>query len=107
MSYPANEFVGPAITEKPVKFRDPSINLSREMPPEAAFSTVFGCNFRPEVDRDVISGMLVDPTSVKVLVKSGDSMSNRSRYIRLPHFVPNDAGRRILWQGQNALRRFA
>ena len=59
--------------------------------------------------------MAVDPTGVNVLVKFGDSRSNGSRDIRLPHFVTNDndhdnddnddAGRRIL--GQNACRRFA
>ena len=31
--------------------------------------------------------MVVEPMGVKVLVKFGDSRSNRSRDIRLPHFV--------------------
>ena len=45
-------------------------------------------NFRPEVYSDVISGVVVDPTGVKkVGVKFGDSKSNRSRDIRLLHFV--------------------
>ena len=34
--------------------------------------------------------MAIDPTSVKVCVKFGDSKSSRSRDIRLPHFVTND-----------------
>ena len=50
--------------------------------------------------------MVVDPTGSKVPVKFGVSRSNRSRDIRLPHFVTNDdddddnndndAGRRTL-----------
>ena len=58
-------------------------------------------NFRPEAASDVISGVAVEPTGVKVRVKFGDSRQNRSRDIRLPHFVTNydadnDAGRRTL-----------
>ena len=41
-------------------------------PPEAAFSTVFRCNFRPEVVSDVIAGAVADPTGLKVRVKFGD-----------------------------------
>ena len=51
---------------------------------EAAFSTIFQNNFRLEVVSDVISGVVVDPTDMKVRVKFGDSRSNRSRDIRLP-----------------------
>ena len=51
------------------------------MPSEAAFSIVFHCSFRPEVDSDVISGIVVDPLGVKVPVKFGNSRSNRSRDI--------------------------
>ena len=55
-----------------------------------------------EVDSDVISGVIVDPISVKVAVKCGDSRSNRSPDIRLPHFVTSDgdyddAGGQTLW----------
>ena len=35
-------------------------------------------NFRPEVDCGVISGMLVDPTSVKLRVKFGDLMNDQT-----------------------------
>ena len=55
-------------------------------------------NFRPEVDSDIISGVVVDPTGVKVRRQCGDSRSNRLRDIRLPHFVTNDddeGGRRF------------
>ena len=44
-------------------------------------------NFRPEEDSDVISGVVVDPTGMKVCVKFSDSRSNRSRDMRLSHFV--------------------
>ena len=43
--------------------------------------------------------MDVDPTGMKIPVKFGDSRSNRSRDLPLPHFVTNndddDAGRRL------------
>ena len=39
---------------------------------------------------DVISGVFVDPTGLKVRVKFSDSRLNRSRDIRLPHFVTNN-----------------
>ena len=48
---------------------------SRLKPSEASFSAV---------------GVVVDPTGVKVRLKFGDPRSNRSRDIRLPHFVMND-----------------
>ena len=58
-------------------------------------------NFRLEVYSDVISGVIVDSAGVKVLVKFGDSRSNRSRDMRLDSYDndnnDNDAGRRILW----------
>ena len=59
-------------------------------------------NFRPEVYREVMSGVVIDPTAVKIRVKFGYSRLNLSRYIRLPHFVTNDyddAGRRTLCHG--------
>ena len=37
-----------------------------------------------------MSGVVVDLTGLKVPIKFGDSRSNRSRDIRLPHFVTND-----------------
>ena len=43
-------------------------------------------NCRPEVLSDVISAAVVEPTGMKVLVQFGDSTSNHSRDIRLPHF---------------------
>ena len=44
-------------------------------------------NFRPEVASDVISGVDVELAGMNVPVKFGDSMSNRSRDIRVLHFV--------------------
>ena len=46
-------------------------------------------NFQPGVHTDVISGLVVDPMGAKVHVNVGDSRSNRSRDILLPHFVTN------------------
>ena len=54
------------------------------------FSAVFRCNLWPELVSDVISGVIIDPTGVMVLVKFGYSRSNRSQDIRLPHFVTNN-----------------
>ena len=73
---------------------------------EAVGGVIFGRfsnvnNFRTEVGSDVISGeVVVDPTGLKVRVKFGVSWSDRSRDIRLPHFVTNNDndGRRTLWQ---------
>ena len=77
-----------------------------KMRPNAIRGDIFGrfANFdryRPEVARDVISGVVVDPTGLKVHVKFGDSIGQTVLEIRLPHFVTNsgdndDAGRRIL-----------
>ena len=39
-----------------------------------------------------MSGVVVDPTGLKVGVTFGDSMSNHSRDIRLPLFVKSDDG---------------
>ena len=44
-------------------------------------------NVRPEVHSDIISGVVVDPTGLKVHAKFDAFRSNRSRDIRLPHFV--------------------
>ena len=41
----------------------------------------------PEIDNDVISGMVVENVGVGVQVKFGDSRSNRFRYIRGSGFV--------------------
>ena len=41
---------------------------------------------RPEADSDAMSGVVIDPTGMKVRV----NWSNHSRDIRLPHFVTND-----------------
>ena len=49
-------------------------------------------NFRPEVASDVVSGVDEEQFGMNVHVKFVDFRSNRSRDIRLPHFVTNDAG---------------
>ena len=63
--------------------------------PKAVAGGIFGrfSNFdkcRLEAAGEVISGLIVDPTDWTATVKFGDSMSNRSRDIQLPHFVAND-----------------
>ena len=47
-------------------------------------------NFRPEVDNDVISGVVVDNAGMDVHVKFGYSRSNGSRDIRGADFVSNE-----------------
>ena len=55
-------------------------------------------SFRLEVVREVISDANEGQVGMNVAVEFGDSGANRSRYIRLSHFVMNDdnddAGRR-------------
>ena len=55
-----------------------------------SFSLADVANFRPEVASHVISGEIVDPTSINVVVNFGDYRSRGSRDIRLPHFVTNE-----------------
>ena len=83
------------LSDKPVKLGDPRLNVSREIPPEAAEGAIFDHfsnvdNFRPEVESDVIFGAVVDPHGMRVCVKLCDSRSHRSRDIRLLNFVTND-----------------
>ena len=76
-------FVRPMYPDQPEKNPDPRLSRCREIPPEAVgggiFDGFFLDNFRPEVDSQVISGLIVDPTGMKVPVKLGDSRLNRSR----------------------------
>ena len=67
-------------------------------PSEASFSAVFRTSITSDRKySDVMLGVVVDRTGMKVRVKLGDSRSNRSPDIRLSHFVTNDnAGRRTL-----------
>ena len=77
--------MGPLVLDKRVKFHDPRLNRSREIPLEAVGGGVFDCftyNFRPEVDNDVISGMAVNNVGMDVSVDFGDSSSNCFRDIR-------------------------
>ena len=39
-------FVGPIVPNKPVEFRDPRLNCSREFPPEAVGGGIFDSFFR-------------------------------------------------------------
>ena len=55
-------------------------------------------NFQPEVYSDVISFMIEELTGMKVRVLFGDSRSNRSKDIRLPHFVINDNDADANWR---------
>ena len=69
-------FVGPIVLDMFVKFHDPSLNHSREIPPEAVRGGVFDCfpyNFRPEADSDVISDVAVYNVDMDVGVKFDDS----------------------------------
>ena len=53
------KFVGPNVPDKPIKFRNPRLNRSREIPPQAVGGGIFD-GFRnifpPEVVSEVISG---------------------------------------------------
>ena len=74
-------FVGPLVLEKRVKFHDPSLSPSYEIPPEAVRGGKidgFSCinNFRPEIDNDVISSVSVNNVGMDGPLKFGDSRSN-------------------------------
>ena len=82
--------MGPLVLDKHVKFHDPSLNHSREIPPKAIIFQLFPYNFRPVVDNDVISGMDVDNVSIDALIKCGDSRSNGFRDTRGADCVSNE-----------------
>ena len=62
----------PFVLDKCVKFCGPSLNCSREIPPEAIgggiYDSFFRYNFRLEADNDVISDVAVDNVDVYVRV---------------------------------------
>ena len=78
-------FVRPIILDACVKLRDPCLNRSRRIPPEAVrggiFDSFFHYDFRPVVDNDVISRPAVDNIGLDVRVKLDVSRSNGSRDI--------------------------
>ena len=85
--------MGPLVFDKHVKFHDPSLSHSQEIPPEAVGGGKIDCfpyNFRPEVDNDVISGTAIDNVGADIRVKFGDSRSNGFRDIRGANFVSNE-----------------
>ena len=89
--YSAN--VGQAGTDVPAKnLGDSSSSGSRDIRPRSRGVRHFRpfwnfANCQPEVVSDVISGVVIDPTGLKVPVILCDSRSNRSCDMRLPHFV--------------------
>ena len=83
------------ISGKYVKFRDPGLNRSREIPPETVIGDIFDRFFNFDncqlvVASDIISGDFVYPDGLKLLVKFDGSWLNLSRDIRMPLFVTND-----------------
>ena len=89
----SDAFVGPVVSDKPVKFGYLCLNRSRQIPPEAVGSGIlkfFRENFQPEVATDVISSAAVESVSVDVRVKLGDSRSNGSPDISGADCVSNE-----------------
>ena len=75
--------VGQIGLDVPVKLGDFIKTVHDIYSSEAVGCSIFACYFnfdncQPEVVSDVISGMVVEPTCVKVVVKFGDSRSNCS-----------------------------
>ena len=85
-------------SDKCVKYCDPRLNCSQEIPPEpiggSIFDSFFRDNFRLEVVSDVISYMAIEYISMDVRLKFGDSRSNCSGDIRISHFVMGDDDKR-------------
>ena len=88
----SGENVGQVGLDVPVKFDDYNSNGSRDIHQRIRrmghFRPFFNFdNCQPEVVTDVISGVVVGPMGVTARAKFDDSRSNRSRDIRLLHFV--------------------
>ena len=64
-------------------------------------------NFRPEVDSDVTSGVVVEQGGMNVHLNLGDFWSNRSGDIRLPHFVLTTLAYAGHYKRAKRQRRFA
>ena len=77
------------ITNDLASNRDRIMRLCRPHPFYALCAGLVVFCSRPEAASDVISGMAVQYDGMDVRVKLGDSMSNRSRDVRLPHFLPD------------------
>ena len=82
-------------TNKYVKFRDPSLNCSREIPRETVRVGIivifFHYNFLPEVDNDVIPSVAVDNVGMHISVNYDDSRSIGSCDIPGADFVSNES----------------
>ena len=83
--------------------RDHRLNRSREIPPEAVGIWIFDRSFnfdnwQPTVANDIISGVVVQDVGLDVVTKLGDSRLNRSRDIRLPHFLTNERRTTTTWR---------
>ena len=80
-SYCCSKFVIQSVINEVVKFGDRPLNRFREIRPKVVgdgiFDGFFHKNFTPEVASDAVSGRPVGYVSVCVLVKCGDSKSNR------------------------------
>ena len=86
-------FVGTVVLHKCVKFHDPTLNGSREIPPKSIGGGIFDRfphNLRMNVDNGVISGMAMDNVGMNVCVQFGDSVSNGFRDIQGTDFVSNE-----------------
>ena len=72
----SGRFVGAVVPDNRVKFGDPRLNSSGEIPPKAVWGGIvdgfFHCSFRPEGASDVISSATVGQVGVDVTVKFGD-----------------------------------
>ena len=84
----------PVVFDDNLKFRDPSLNRSREIPLEVVgggiFDSCFCYNFRPDIGNDVLSSVAVDYVRMDVPAKIGDSKSNGFQDIREADFVSNE-----------------
>ena len=86
------KFIGAVVRDKRVKFRDPRLNRSREIPPKAVCGGILdrffkhSDNCQPEVASVVISGMAVQYVGMDVCVKFGDSRLKLSEASFWPFF---------------------
>ena len=77
----------PIGADKCVRFGDLCLNCSREVPLEVVDGGIFDSFFRYNFRSKLVSDVAVEVVGADVAVKLRDSRSNRSRDIRVSHFV--------------------
>ena len=112
----SSRFVRAIALDRHVKARDRCLTVLEKFhqkPLRAVFAdSVFRYNFRPEVDNEDISGIVIERVGIDVHVKFGDSRSDSSPNIRGAVFASNERTskgkcRSLSHKAEMPYRRFA